>query len=146
MRVSREVAGHEEAVLRYIDEFYEEAIKDYVGLAIDRQYLRDSFPGYPVRFFLLTDDNVCVGVLAGNSIAWPLTGDKAFQEVLWYVDKKCRSYSMTLVRVAEMQLKAEGYKVMFMAHMHTQRSEAYGELYRRLGYKQMETHYSKMLV
>lgn len=93
-------------------------------------------------------DGVVFGFCCG--IAGPLLGSSGVMigtEVAWWIDPEHRSgrAGMGLLKAMEERAKAAGCKYWAMMYMHTSMPEQIESIYRKLGYKQAETSWTRVL-
>jgi GNAT superfamily N-acetyltransferase len=130
-------------IVRLVDSFHREALKEY--MSIDYNALLATIAEIEQTSFLLTTDDKCVGVLAGKPVTTPLSTDRYWHEVLWYVDKKYRKHGVWMLKQAQKLLKVDGYTGIIMVCMHNSMTEKLFKFYQRQGFKPMETHFIKGL-
>lgn len=132
-------------VVNLIQNFYDEAIKEY-----DPDFNVDNIielikTGDRSGAFLLILDDTCQGILYGTRLTSPTSGKAMFQESMWYVNKPYRKYGLRLLSEVEKVLKSQGVKIMIMAVLENSKTEKIKALYNRLGFKPMETQYVRTL-
>jgi GNAT superfamily N-acetyltransferase len=131
-------------IRRLVTEFYEEALKEY-NTSYSPETIDQCIEQYASGMLLLVNNGKCEGILAGAEVQNPVTGEKVFQEVIWYVNKKFRHFGVTLLKKAEAILKERGYKGIIMACMHNSKTEKLFTFYRRMGFVPLETHFLRRL-
>ena len=136
--------SRKDEVISLIREFYDESLIEY-GMKINIDMLCDSIEKYRHHSFLLIVDGKCVGLFAGFEVMSPISDEKIFHEVIWYVKKEYRLKGVYLLNWAMKILKEEGFNSMVMVVMHNSKLEKIARLYERLGFIPMETHYIKKL-
>ena len=86
-----------------------------------------------------------VGVFSGYFTNYILDNSAMFHELLWYVHPDYRSCGKALYDYCERLVRSQGAASMVMTHMATDQSDRLESLYKRMGYKPLETHYIKRL-
>ncbi len=127
-------------VVDLVSEFYNEALKDNDG-GLDINTLQQTIDIYKDNAFLLIVQDKCVGLIAGLTVHSPINAEKVYQEIIWYVTKGQRRYGVYLLRQVELMLKAAGYNSVIMGCMHNSKADKIFNLYQKLGYKPIETHF-----
>lgn len=84
-----------------------------------------------------------VGVFSGYFTNYILDNSMMFHELLWYVHPDYRQIGKDLYDYAESLIRSKGAVSMVMTHMATDQSDRLETLYKRMGYKPLETHYIK---
>jgi len=138
-----------------VERYSEKYVHDIVGLV--RAFQDESLKEYGVKFntsalaktmeelkdgaFLLIKDSNCVGILAGKDAQTPISTELIWQEVIWYVAERYRRYGVYFLKHARKVLKDAGYTQMVMVTMHNSKTQKLFDLYGRLGFVPMETHF-----
>jgi GNAT superfamily N-acetyltransferase len=130
-------------IVRLVDDFHRDALKEYINL--DYKVLLDTISELKHTAFLLTTNDKCVGLLAGKEVTTPLSKDKYWHEVIWYVDKNFRRHGVWMLKQAQVQLKKDGFTGIIMVCMENSMKDKLFRFYTRLGFKPMETHWIKGL-
>ena len=143
MQVERYSVKYNDDIVRLTDAFYQESLKEYMRL--DYKTILDTINELKHSIFLLTTNDKAVGMLAGKDVTTPLSKDKYWHEVVWYVDKIHRKYGVWMLKQAMIQLKQDGYVGMVMVNMHNSMTEKLSRFYTRQGFKPMETHWLRSL-
>ena len=143
MQVERYSVKYNDDIVRLTDAFYQESLKEYMRL--DYKTILDTIDELRHTAFLLTTNDKAVGMLAGKDATTPLSNDKYWHEVVWYVDKIHRKYGVWMLKQAMTQLKQDGYIGMVMVNMHNSMTEKLSKFYTRQGFKPMETHWLRSL-
>jgi GNAT superfamily N-acetyltransferase len=128
-------------IVRLVESFHRDALKEYMN--IDYKVLLDTIDELKHTAFLMTTSDKCVGLLAGKEVTTPLSKDRYWHEVIWYVDKQYRKYGVWMLNKAQVELKNEGYTGIIMVNMENSMKDKLHRLYDRLGFKPMETHWIK---
>jgi L-amino acid N-acyltransferase YncA len=131
-------------VVSLVTEFYNEALK-YNDTGLDMATLHQTIAIYKDNSYLLIVQDHCVGLIAGLTVHSPLNNDKVYQEIIWYVKKSYRRYGVNLLRQVERILAAAGYKAIIMACLHGANTDKLFDVYRRIGYMPVETHFRRNL-
>jgi len=140
MTIERYSDQYRDDVQRLVRNFQDESLEEY-GLSFNDQALLDTIDALKDQAFLMILDGKCEGLLAGKEVRSPISTDKVWHEVIWYVNKHCRRYGLKLLNTARAVLKAEGFTAIVMVYMHNSKSDKLHRLYTRLGYRPMETNW-----
>lgn len=127
-------------VVRLAESFYTEAVKDYES-HIDAHAVIDTIKAQADNGFVLVIDGKAQGVLSGHVMKSMLNDGLIFQETIWYVSPNFRKYGTRLLSEATKILKMRGVSMVIMVALANSMSERLGKFYKRLGFKEMETHY-----
>ena len=92
------------------------------------------------------EDGVPVGVLGGFLTEDPCDGVLCSHEAFWYVTPEARGVGMQLLDAFMSVSKALGAGRLMMGHTQDLRPEALARIYRRKGFRPIETMYTKELV
>lgn len=97
--------------------------------------------------FIAEEDGEIIGAIAGMAVPEPYSGEMAVHEFFWFVRPGHRgSAGLRLYEALEYWARQKQAKVMRMVHLMDSMPEKLSRVYRRLGYEQVETLYSKDLV
>ena len=140
MRIQRYTDDYKDDVKRMVKDFQIESLDEY-GLTFDDKALSDTIESLKHQAFLLILDGRAEGMLAGKAVTSPISADKVWHEVVWFVSKKYRRYGLRLLKTAQKVLKIEGFTAIVMVYMHNSKSDKLHKLYTRLGYTPMETNF-----
>jgi hypothetical protein len=135
---------HSESVLQLVKSFYDESLKEY-NTSFNIESLRKLLETCKQTTFLLIINDRCEGVLGGLEARNPISGDKTYQEFIWYVNPSVRRLGGLFFRKVQSMLKAEGYTAIVMACMANSNADKIFKLYKRMGFVVMETHFIKAL-
>lgn len=130
-------------LITIIENFHRESIKEYDSEINKRILIEKIKSSDPRDAFMLILNGKCEGILYGLVVTSPTSGKQIFQEVIWFVNERFRIYGVTLLKKVEKILKSRGISIMIMAVMENSKTEKIKSLYERLGFKKMETHYTK---
>jgi hypothetical protein len=130
--------------LDLIKSFHKEALSEY-ALKIDEDALISFFDKCVTQSFLLIIDNKCEGLIAGQEITNPVSGERVFQETIWYVNEPFRKYGVYLFNKAQEILKLEGYAAIIMVCLANSKTDKLFKLYERMGFVPMEHHFIRRL-
>ena len=146
MIIKRGTKEHYPEVLDLIKSFHKEALSEYV-LKIDEATLLKFFDKCMAQMFLLIDEdtNICEGLIAGQEIINPVSGERVFQETIWYVNEPFRKYGVYLFYKAQEILKQEGYTAIVMVCLANSKMDKLIRLYEKLGFVPMEQHWIRKL-
>jgi len=127
-----------------IDKFHKEAIEMY-GLRCNKETMEKAIRKHYGHAMVLIADGEVVGLMAGHIVDYPLENRKIFQELIWYVSKKYRTHGVRLLRAIEKQCKDKGIQMIIMVAMGSSMKEKLDRIYKIMGYKELETHYIKVM-
>lgn len=132
--------------LELVRNFHREALSEY-ALKIDNEALIKFFDKCVEQSFLLIDKvtNKCQGIIAGQEITNPVSGEKIFQETIWYVNESFRHYGVFLFNQAQEILKQEGYNAIIMVCLANAKALKLFKLYERMGFVPLEYHFVRRL-
>ena len=133
-----------EGVLQLLKEFQKESL-DLYGLFCDEKIALSIMSKFIGNSFVLDDNGVIGGVIAGMIISYPLNDEKIFHEQIWYVNKKYRRYGLKLYNRLEQHCKENNIKKIVMVYMANSKAEKLEQFYNRLGFGLLEKHYIKTL-
>lgn len=125
-----------------IEEFVEVSLVEY-GFQISSVYALEAFKKFVAFSLVLIVENKIVGLIAGTLLHHPLTGEKIFQEQVWYVSKRYRRYGLALLDALEQKLLEVGADKLIMGYMANSMSEKLHKLYESIGFRFMEAHFIK---
>jgi len=133
-------------VLDLIKSFHKEALSEY-ALKIDEATLIKFFDKCVAQSFLLIDEdtNSCEGLIAGQEIINSVSGERIFQEMIWYINEPFRKYGVYLFHKAQEILKQEGYAAIVMVCLANSKTDKLTQLYEKLGFIPMEQHWIRKL-
>jgi len=130
--------------VKLIKEFHAEALADY-GLNCEHSEIADAIMDNYSNTLVLEMDRKVVGVISGKVISYPLQKAKLFQEMIWYVSKDYRRYGLKLLQELEKRCKERGIHSIIMVALGNSMAERLDNYYKRLGYRELEKHYIKVL-
>lgn len=136
--------GDYEGIIKLILEFYDESIEEY-GSTLDFDFMILMFGKLKDTSFLVEEDGVVIGLLAGQIVTDSLSEEKTYAEVMWFMTKEKRRYGPRLLSFVESWARARGMRKMIMVHFFNQQADKIAALYKRMGYRPMEIHYIKEL-
>ncbi len=131
-------------ILDLVRAFHKEALSEY-ALKIDEDTLIKFYDKCIGQTFLLIIDNKCEGLIAGQETINPVSGERIFQETIWYISEPFRKYGVYLFNKAQEILKQEGYAAIIMVCLANSKTEKLFKLYERMGFIPMEHHFIKKL-
>ena len=143
MTVERYSVKYNDDIVRLTDAFYNESLKEYMRL--DYKTILNTIDELRHSAFLLITDDKAVGMLAGKAVTTPLSKDRYWHEVVWYVDKLYRKYGVWMLKQVTQLLKQDGYVGMVMVCMHNSMTDKLSRFYTRQGFKPMEHHWIKTI-
>ena len=139
MKIERYQPKYEQDIIKLINNFYEESLEEYVKL--DMSALTKTIDDLKDGAFLLIIDGKCEGALAGKEVASPISSEKVWQEVIWYINPTYRHNGIRLLTEARKILKEEGYNFITMVNMANSKAEKLERFYSSMGFSKMETHW-----
>lgn len=129
---------------RLAEEFEAESLAEY-GARVTPASTRKLFDRVKDTSFMLFVDDEPAGMLAGAVLESALSGDKVYKEVVWFVSKEYRRYGLKLRQHVEKWCCANDIDRLMMAMMHNSKTKKLEALYKRLGFRPMETRFIKRL-
>lgn len=135
-------------VVKIVENFHREAVHEYDDLFnADTliETIKSAKAENAANCFLLIVDGTCQGMLYGTRFKSLLNDRIIFQEAIWYVNVAYRSRGVKLLNDVEKILKSQGVSIMIMALLENSKAEKLKQLYARMGYKPMETHFVRSL-
>lgn len=135
-------------VVNLVRQFHTEAVGEYdPGFNADAliETIKSEGAANPGNCFLMIVDGTCQGILYGARLKSVVSGKEMFQEVIWYVNETHRRHGVRLLREVENTLQSQGVSIMIMAVLENSKTEKLKDFYERIGYKKIETHYSRIL-
>lgn len=132
--------------LELVRNFHKEALSEY-ALRIDESSLVSFFDKCVEQSFLLIDEstNKCEGLIAGQEIKNFISGERFFQETIWYVNEHYRKYGIKLFLEAQEILRQEGFSAIVMVALANSKTDKLFRLYERLGFVPIEHHFIRRL-
>lgn len=131
-------------MVKLVAEFSEESLGEY-GTYLDRMRLAETFDvTWKTSFVAVVEDKV-VGVLAGHIVKDFCSKDPVYEEVIWFMNKEYRKYGVKLFKHVQQWCVVHGIKRMTMCVMHNSKTDTLFALYKKLGFKIMETRFIKQL-
>ena len=95
--------------------------------------------------FALTDGETVVGMIGGMAYPEPYSGDLVAQEFFWYVRDGHRGGGIRLYRAFEAWAREKQCLEIRMGHLSDSMPEKLKRVYVALGFREVETNYSKDL-
>lgn len=129
-------------VIPLVRQFFDKSLNHY-GLGMEDDVAEKVIES--MTTFLLIKEGKAVGIIGGNVIKQIANSEKLFQEVIWYVDENHRGGGLNLLKHLEAWCAMEDIDQLIMAYMHNSMGHKMIELYERMGYAPMETHYIRDL-
>lgn len=118
------------------------------GFDIER-FTKFWFPllenGMGTIFAVYDEEMEIVGAIGGMAYPEPYNGEMQAMEFFWFVQPEHRGVGMKLYRMFEEWARGRGCKRIRMAHLTDLMPEKVHRVYERLGFEQIEVHYSKEL-
>ncbi len=144
MKIERGSKERYNDALNLVKAFHKEALSEY-ALKIDEDNLIKFFDKCVNQSFLLIIDDKVQGLIAGQEIINPVSGERVFQETIWYINEQYRKYGVHLFYEAQEILKQEGYAAIVMVCLANSKTEKIFRLYERMGFVPMEHHFIRKL-
>jgi len=139
MRIERYQPKYEQDIIKLINNFYEEALSDY--LKLDLSILLKTIDELKDSVFLLIVNDRCEGAIAGKEVASPISSEKVWQEIIWYINVDYRHSGVRLLNETRKILKEEGYNYITMVNMANSKADKLERFYSSMGFSKMETHW-----
>ncbi len=95
--------------------------------------------------FLLEQAGQIVGAIGGLVYPEPYSGELVASEMFWFVRPDCRGSGMKLYFVFEEWARERGCDAIRMVHLSDSMPAKLRYVYARLGFEEVETHFSKPL-
>lgn len=132
--------------LPLIKSFYDESLKAY-GFNFNEETLRAVMKTHcdNQSALVMEEDNLIIGVIAGQFVQFPTSDLKVFQEVIWYVLPEYRSHGIKLFKETERHCKSIGIQAVIMGNMSNLNNDKMDRFYTGQGYKIMEVQWIKLL-
>ena len=106
----------------------------------------DEFNGEKSKnAFLLIDGKNCVGLIAGIELKSYINGSRIYSEIFWFVDEPYGMFAGWFISEVERLLKEQGFAIIVMAVLASDKAEKIKRMYEVCGYRHLETHYIKNL-
>lgn len=148
MRIENYSDQYKQDVICIIEKFHVLFLQKYDG-NIYRRCIEKTlfeFSGEQSKnVFLLIIEGKCVGVLAGIEMKSYINEKRIFSEIFWYVDEPYGMFALSFIKQVEMLLKEQGFSIIIMAVLDSDKAEKIKKLYEMTGYQYLETHYMKNL-
>lgn len=140
MKIERYDLKYDKDIKTVFDNFYEEEIKK-IDAEVDPECLANTIVQFIPNGYLMVVDEKCVGVLAGVEVTSFLNKKKIFQEIIWYINKPFRKYSIPFLRESIDMIRQAGFSSVIMGGLFSDNSDSLFRLYERLGFRALETHF-----
>lgn len=124
--------------------FHFEKLNKY-GIFCNDAVAKKLMPTLVETSIVMEAENGIVGIIAGVITSHIVNNMPLFQEVFWYVEEQYRVHSVNLLEELEPFCAKKGCKQIVMAYHGEERSAVADRLYRKQGYKILETHYIKTI-
>jgi len=144
MRIESYTEQRKDDVIRLVREFFDESISEY-NQRFELDALYKTIEEYRQHSFLLIIDGKCEGIIAGKEVPTPLSSNKVFHEIIWFVSKPHRMRGVFLLKQAMQTLKELGFTQIIMTLMHNSKTDKLWDYYTRLNFIPFETHFIKTL-
>jgi len=125
-------------------EFYEEGAfpSDFIPEVFEKTWT-DLMNAEIGVIFLLKSDKDIIGSLGAVKFPDPNSGEIMASEFFWFVNKEHRGKGLKLLKVFEEWVSEQGIKKIIMVHLSNLMPDKVKNLYSRMGYREIETHYIK---
>jgi len=126
--------------------FYDESLSKY-GFPMSEEVVKATIEHHIKNEsgLVLEIDNKVVGTIAGQFVELMGSGQKVFQEVIWYVLPEYRKYGLKLFDETEEHCKRIGMSAIIMGYMGNLNCEKMDRFYKRHGYEPLEVQWIKKL-
>jgi hypothetical protein len=133
-----------ELIREFHAQYLQDVDKEIYGENINETI--DKFSGDDAdKSFLLIDGDKCVGVIAGIEMKSYLNNHRIYSEIFWFVGKNYGMFAPWFVSEVEKMLKEQGFSVIVMAVLASDKSSKLKKMYEAMEYKYLECHYMKGL-
>lgn len=95
--------------------------------------------------FVLDEGRGIAGTIGGVLFPEPYSGELVATEMFWFVSSGSRGGGVALYRAFERWARERGCTALRMVHLSDSMPEKLRDFYSRLGFQEIETHYSKPL-
>lgn len=140
MIIERYSEKYREDIAGLVQDFQDYSLTEY-GLTFNSAVLSKTIDELKEQSFLLIVDGRCEGLLAGKEVKTPISTDRVWQEVIWYVSPDYRGVGVFMLQKAKKILKDEGFTSIAMVVMHNSKTKKLFRYYEGLGLKPTETHW-----
>ncbi len=130
------------AAMLLVVNFTEEALAEY-GTYLDPDQLQKTFDTVWKTSFVAVVDNEVVGVLAGHIVEDICSKLPVYEEIFWFMRRDHREYGLKLLNFVESWCASKDIKRLIMSCMHNSMKEKLFKLYKKLGFRPMETRFIK---
>jgi len=127
-----------------VTEFVDEALYEY-GAQLDLEQIKATHKQVKKDSFVVVDGDKVVGILLGRVVKDFCSNTPLYEEILWYMNVNYRRYGMRLFKYVQQWCIIHGIKRMTMCCMHNSKTEKLFALYKKLGFREMETRFIKLL-
>ncbi len=130
------------AAMLLVVDFTEESLAEY-GTYLDPDQLQKTFDAVWKTSFVTVVDEEVVGVLAGHIIEDSCSKLPVYEEIFWFMRRDHREYGLKLLNFVESWCASKGIKRLTMSCMHNSMKEKLFKLYKKLGFRPIETRFIK---
>ena len=131
-------------IIPLLKEFCTESLAEY-GAYIKPQHIILMADKYLANTLVVEIDDNIVGVISGVIVDLPVNGEKAYQEVVWFITKKYRRYGIRLYNAIETRCRERGIRFILMVSMDNSKAEELDRFYKKIGFRLTERQYMKDL-
>ena len=135
---------YKEDVVTLVKDFHSESLHEFTG-DFDNEKVNSLVDQTGDAMFLLIDDGNIVGMISGVVLPNRMSGGKMFQEFMWFVKPRYRTQGIRLLKTLEAWCRSNGVNTIMMAVMHDKMNDKLDHMYKKMGYKPIETHYMRRL-
>lgn len=130
--------------MELIADFAEESLSEY-GTFLDLEQLHKTFEMVWRTSFCVVVDSRVVGVIGGRIVEDICSKRPVYEELVWFMHKDHRRYGMKLFKHVQAWCLANDITRLSMSCMHNSKTEVLFDLYKKLGFRPMETRFIKEL-
>lgn len=148
MRIENYSDSFKSDVICLIEKFHVQFLqgydKDIYGASVEntiQQFTGDKAS----NAFLLIDGTRCVGLIAGIELKSYLNDNRIYSEIFWFIDEPYGMFAGWFIQEVERLLKEQGFRIIVMAVLGSDKAEKVKRMYEATGYKYLESHYMKVL-
>ena len=124
------------------DEFIEDTAAQYM-LKLTAEHVRSLADKFMAHSFVMEWNGAIVGIFVGGITEHFLDGKEIYQEIIWFVSKPFRMYSIKLLDAAENYCKMMRIEYFVTACLINDNTERFKKLYKRRGAVPLELHFIK---
>jgi hypothetical protein len=148
MRIEHYTEAYKADVICLIEKFHVSFLQGYDKEIYGASVLETiaQFSGEKAsNAFLLIDGSKCVGLIAGIELKSYLNDNRIYSEIFWFIDEPFGMFAAWFIENVERLLKEQGFRIIVMAVLNSDKAEKVKRMYEATGYKYLESHYMKVL-